>query len=552
MYTRITNQLMTSASKQNISDTLSQLYDLERQASTGKRYANASDNPSVAAKGISLRSTMSQIQTYQSTMNTTSTWLDTTDETLQKIVSELGDAQGAVLQALNGTQSAGERKVLGSTINGIIQELVDLGNTEVNGRYIFSGLKTDTAPFVLASGSSGSPVSEIKMNMSVTSAGSGSVTLNGLYVGTDLSTPNKISINGTSVEINPPVLGDGSVNENYPTFYVGGKEIVPNPTTSTDIEVNGIPVSVDYSTGSPVFSVSGSTITVTGSPVVLTPANSVTIGYSGGAFTFSPTPATSGSVTGDPNSWYVNGIKITVQDPAASPPSFLIDGQLADVASNGFINLTNVTKHNGAEYGGNDPNFPTYRHDYVIYQGDAGLISRAIGASNTMTVNINGGDAFNQLNGMFDTLIKLRDILNGNDYVSPHVSTVNTSGGTTYEVAQEKSSSQSVVTSPRQPTVYSNMSPYLSIMSEAYAQLQSVSDDVSETVSINGTRMSNLENTINHSSSALLEIKALISNNEDVNMAEAAINVTNQQTVYDAVIAMSGKIGNLTNLFDKI
>ncbi|MCE1252367.1 MAG: flagellar hook-associated protein FlgL [Anaerolineae bacterium] len=553
MYTRITNKIMLGATKENISDSLATLYELQRKATSGKRYATASENPSVAAKGISLRSTQRQLEVYQNTMSSTNTWLETTDNTLQKMVSILTEAQGTVLQALNDTQSTDERRVAGAAIDGMIQQMLDLANTEDRGRYIFAGLKTDTVPFVLASGSAGAAVDQIKLNMPVVDAGSGSITLDGIYVQTDTSKINRISINGTSVEVNLPQLTDGSVNPDFPTMWINGEAVIPNPPTtgSPVINVNGIDVAVDFSSGSPSFSVAGSAVAITGSPVTLTPANSVTIGFTSGSFTFTPAPVTSGSVTGDPNSMYVNGIKISVQDPLAVPPTFLVDGQIINMGTTGYVNLSNVNKYDGAAYGGHDPNFPSYTRDYVIYQGDNNTITRNIGPSNTMSVSINGGDAFNQVNGMFNTLIKLRDILNSEDYISPHESSV-ASGTTSYQVSQQISDSQSPITNPRQATVFSNENPALSLLSESYGQLQSVSEFISEQLSAVGTKMKNLDNAIDHADTASLQLKSMLSQNEEVNMAEAAAEVVNQKTVYDAVLAMSGKISNLLTLFDKI
>jgi len=137
MYTRLTNQLMLDASKQNINESLNRLYDLQKKASSGQKYATASENPAIAAQGISLRSTQNQLDVYQNTMASTKTWLDTTDQALTQITDTLKNAQSTVLQALNDTQGPDERKIAASAIDGFIQQLIDVGNTEDRGRYIF-------------------------------------------------------------------------------------------------------------------------------------------------------------------------------------------------------------------------------------------------------------------------------------------------------------------------------------------------------------------------------------------------------------------------------
>jgi flagellin-like hook-associated protein FlgL len=554
MYTRLTNQIMLVASKQNMSDSLNRLYQLQQKASTGQKYATASENPAIAAQGISLRSTQNQIDVYQSTMASTNTWLDTTDQALQQVTDTLKNAQNLIIQALNDTQGPDEHKITATAVDGLIQQLIDVGNTEDRGRYIFSGLKTDTKPFVLSSGSAGTLVDHIQMNMTVTSPASGSITLNGISVETDVNNPNKIIVNGKSVEINAPTLPDGSPNPDFPVFMVDGKTVIPNPPTSPNptIDVGGVPVQVNVVGGNPQFTVAGSVIPVTGVQSFLTPPNAVTVSFSSGSFVFSTPPTTSGSVTGDPNSWYVNGTKITVLNPASPPPSFSVDGQGVNTGTRGYQNLTNVTKYDGASYGGADPTFPVYHHDQVIYQGDGNTITRNIAPSQTMSISVNGGQAFNQINGMFDTLIKLRDSLRGDDYISPHESTTIT-GPVTNQVAQDISNNQVLAnTTPRVATAFTNQEPYKAIISAAYGQLQQITTTISEQLSNNGNKMKDLQDAVSRADQATLEIKSQLSQNEEVNMAEAISDVNNQQVVYQAVINMSGRVNNMMTLFDKI
>jgi len=173
-------------------------------------------------------------------------------------------------------------------------------------------LKTDTKPFVLKTGTSGSLVDQISMNMSITADSSGSLTLNGIRV--DYAPPNlnEIKVDGHTIDINTKYLPDGvTANPDYPTYTVDGQSVIPN-NTSGSINFQGAPISVDYSTGSPVFSVAGTTINTSGS-TNLTPSGSVSFIYSGGALITSSgsvAPITPGS-----NSYYVSGVKITV-DPA--------------------------------------------------------------------------------------------------------------------------------------------------------------------------------------------------------------------------------------------
>jgi flagellar hook-associated protein 3 len=559
MYTRLTNQLMLSASKQNMTDSLSRLYNLQQKASTGQKYANASENPAIAAQGISLRSTQNQLDVYQNTMASTKTWLDTTDQALTQITETLKNAQNTVLQSLSDTQGPDERKIAASAIDGYIQQLVDIGNTEDRGRYIFSGLKTDAKPFVLMSGSSGALVDQIQMNMSVTSDVSGSLILNGIHVDYQPTTnPNEIMIDGHTIGINSKYLTDGvTFNPSYPTYTVDGQSIVPTPANSSgSLNFQGISI---YGNTDPaaanVFTVAGSAITAPPNSFNLQPAGSVPFRYNSGSLITS-----SGSVApiaGDPNSYYVSGVKITV-DATGATPVYSIDGQVVNTGTQGFSYLNDVTVHSGSAFGIPTSGSPfgglvsgsaNLYHDYVAYQGDANTITRTIAPSQNMSVSVNGGAAFNQVNGMFDTLIKLRDALRADDYISPHVLSSG-SGPVAYQAAKQVNTNQS--TMGYQSTSFINQSPSHNILQAAYGQLQNITNDVSGQLSINGNKLNDLQNAVDRADKAALEIKSQLSQNEEVNMAEAISDVNNQTLVYQAVINMSGRVQNMTTLFDKI
>jgi flagellar hook-associated protein 3 FlgL len=538
---------------------LQRLYDLQQKASTGKAYATASENPAVAAQGISLRSTQNQIAVYQNTMAATKTWLDTNDQALTQMTSILKNAQSTILQALNGAQGPEEHKVAAITIDGYIQQLIDVGNSSDTGRFVFSGLKTDTKPFVMMSGSAGAVVDQIPVNMSITAA-SGSLLLNTFNVNYQLGTnPNELLVDGHKIDINAKYLPDTSVNPDYPTYTVDGQAIVPNTSGSLNFEGLQIYGNTDSASTPPVFTVngkgisttatSGSNFTTPGSfSIVYNPATGSLIA-NGGLDT--PVP-----VTGDPNSYYVKGVKITV-DSSGSPAVYYVDGQTVSTGTNGYTYLNDVTLHSGSafdlppvggiSFGGLVSGSATLMHDYVKYQGDGNVITRSIAPSQSMTIGINGGATMNPVGGMFDTLIKLRDLLNSEDYVSPHDVSGSAIG---YQVAQQVGQTQSAVS--HATTALVNQEPSVNFLSLAYGQLLQVTNSVSQQLSVNGTRLQNLQDAVDRADKASYEITSQLSQNESVNMAEAISDVNNQTTVYQAVINMSAKVQNTLNLFDKL
>jgi flagellar hook-associated protein 3 FlgL len=67
---------------------------------------------------------------------------------VQDVISE---AKTLSVQMANSSIDASERRSAAETVQNLLEELVSLANTEVNGRYIFAGSETDTTSFNLES-----------------------------------------------------------------------------------------------------------------------------------------------------------------------------------------------------------------------------------------------------------------------------------------------------------------------------------------------------------------------------------------------------------------
>jgi flagellin-like hook-associated protein FlgL len=66
-----------------MSDGLAKLYDLQKKASTGKKYLNASDDPSNAANVFTLKSTLQISQVYETTTQNSNDWMEASDFAMQ-------------------------------------------------------------------------------------------------------------------------------------------------------------------------------------------------------------------------------------------------------------------------------------------------------------------------------------------------------------------------------------------------------------------------------------------------------------------------------------
>ncbi len=141
-------------------------------------------------------------------------------------------------------------------------------------------------------------------------------------------------------------------------------------------------------------------------------------------------------------------------------------------------------------------------YDAVNYNGDAGIMLRAIAPGRTIPQNTTGSGIFTPL---FDAIIAARDALNANDSTA---------------------------------------------IQAALAPLDAAQKTISETAANNGTRQQQVRANIDSIGKNQIELKSLLSQTEDINMAEAISMLRSQETVYQAVLEVGQRAISALSLFD--
>jgi flagellar hook-associated protein 3 FlgL len=140
-----------STSYRNMQSLLDQMStkmaNLNSQAASGLRVTKASDDPSAVQPILSTRAQMTQNTQYQSTMSTAADHYSIVDTQLSNVQNLLVQAKEIAVQAGNGTYTSTDLATLQGQITQVKAAMVDLGNAQVNGKYLFSGYKDDTQPF---------------------------------------------------------------------------------------------------------------------------------------------------------------------------------------------------------------------------------------------------------------------------------------------------------------------------------------------------------------------------------------------------------------------
>lgn len=142
---RITNSMTINTFLRNVSLVSGDINKYQNQISTGKLYQYASEAPIAAAQSIRYKSKIAQFEQNKSNIEDANELLKVTDTALESYDDILSRISELSTQAANvGTMGKEDRDAIKVEVEQLKKEIISLANTQYNGRYIFSGYKTDT------------------------------------------------------------------------------------------------------------------------------------------------------------------------------------------------------------------------------------------------------------------------------------------------------------------------------------------------------------------------------------------------------------------------
>jgi flagellar hook-associated protein 3 FlgL len=132
-----------------ISASTAQEQTLTSELSSGLAVATLSANPVAASANVGLASSLSQLDSFVQSSNTTQALMQVTDSTLGEVVTQLTSAISLATQGANGTLNTADLQSIGNEVSGIRDTVLSLANTSYQGNYIFSGSQGSVKPFTL-------------------------------------------------------------------------------------------------------------------------------------------------------------------------------------------------------------------------------------------------------------------------------------------------------------------------------------------------------------------------------------------------------------------
>lgn len=144
---RVTEQMMFRNYIGNMNSTLSNLMELNIQASTQKKVNKPSDDPTGMIRILGHRDNLRSYDQYKENIDTAKGWLGLSDENLLQISTILTRAKTLAQQASTGSLSEDNREQISYEIRSLFEQVLGLSNAQFEGKSLYAGQKTDQPAF---------------------------------------------------------------------------------------------------------------------------------------------------------------------------------------------------------------------------------------------------------------------------------------------------------------------------------------------------------------------------------------------------------------------
>jgi flagellar hook-associated protein 3 FlgL len=145
---RVTNTMFSNQFLTNYNDALTNALNYNNQLSSGKSFSKPSDNPVKAVRALTFHTSADMNDLYTQNVSDAVSWMTTSDSAVQSIVKGITNIKTLVTKAANDSSgTADSRAAIAKNIDGLINEMVNLGNTQIGDRYVFAGQNDTVQPF---------------------------------------------------------------------------------------------------------------------------------------------------------------------------------------------------------------------------------------------------------------------------------------------------------------------------------------------------------------------------------------------------------------------
>lgn len=143
---RVTEYQRMQELMRGVQERSANLNALYEKLSTQKQVQRPSDDPVKAGTIMRTSSHLKELRQSDASIKSAQSFAEATSDALNAAQANMTSAKTLALKAANGTLSPENRRAVAEQLNQVIESLAEYANQRFEGRYVFSGTRTDTPP----------------------------------------------------------------------------------------------------------------------------------------------------------------------------------------------------------------------------------------------------------------------------------------------------------------------------------------------------------------------------------------------------------------------
>lgn len=147
MAIRVTQNMLNSHMLRNLSNSMGSMDKYQEQLSSGRKISRPSDDPVVATRGMFYRSALVENGQFQRNVNEATSWMELADKAMDEQTSIMKRVDELAVYSGNVSLNSDSLKAIAEEIDQIKEQMGNIANQTVGGRYIFAGTDTQNPPY---------------------------------------------------------------------------------------------------------------------------------------------------------------------------------------------------------------------------------------------------------------------------------------------------------------------------------------------------------------------------------------------------------------------
>jgi len=127
----------------------------QTQLATGRKINKPSDDPVGITYSLRYRAELSSNEQYQKNVDSAVSWLEFNDTVLNQAGNVVQRLRELTVQATTGTNPQTALDSINEEVKQLKEQLIDISNSKLNGKYIFNGETYDVKPYDFPSNADG-------------------------------------------------------------------------------------------------------------------------------------------------------------------------------------------------------------------------------------------------------------------------------------------------------------------------------------------------------------------------------------------------------------